>query len=136
MASIEVKPSIEIGIEEILGGIANLDTPDLESFLKEVGYLLAQRKANILEKREAELLQQINETVLNGKLLEKYNQLYSKLENEQISEVEHEQLLDLIKQRERLGVERMAYLVELAQFKKISINELMHQLGLETISNA
>ena len=63
MPTVQVKSNVELGLDEILTGISQLDTPDLEQFLEQVSRLLARRKAQSLSKREAELLLRINQGV-------------------------------------------------------------------------
>ena len=45
-------------------------------------------------------------------------------------------VLKLIQQREEKAVERMSYLVELAQLRKVSLKELMKQLGIDSLADA
>ena len=136
MASIKIKSSLRLQLEEVLDGVSQLDTPDLEKFLVEVAHLLAKRKAKTIPQREAELLLNINQSLLDHKAQEKYDQLYTKLQEETITALEHESLLKLIQQREEKAVERMSYLVELAQLRKVSIKELMKQLGIDSLADA
>ena len=44
MESIEVKPGIKIGLEDIFNSMSKLDTPELEKFFHRVANLLDQRK--------------------------------------------------------------------------------------------
>jgi hypothetical protein len=136
MPSIEIKSAIKVEMDEILDGISNLKTPELETFLQEVAHLLAKRKHKTLSKRESELLLKINEPhLLNGEQ-EEYDLLYQKLENETISPTEHQRLLELIQLKEKKGVEKMQCLVELAQIRKVSLKALMNELGIHSIADA
>ena len=135
MPSIEIKPAIKIGMDEILTGIASLETSELEQFLQEVAQLLARRKTQTLSEKETELLLKINQPLLETDVQKKHNQLYQKLRNETISPEEHEQLMQLIKEREKRGGLRLSALVQLAQLRKITPTELMKQLGITTLSD-
>jgi len=135
MPSIEIKPAIKIGMDEILTGIASLETSELEQFLQEVAQLLARRKTQTLSEKETELLLKINQPLLETDVQKKHNQLYQKLRNKTISPEEHEQLMQLIKEREKRGGLRLAALVQLAQLRKITPTELMKQLGITTLSD-
>lgn len=135
MPSIEIKPAIKVGMEEILDGISNLDTPDLEVFLQEVAHLLAKRKTKTLPKRESELLLKINESMLTADEQTLYDQLYERLQAENITEEEHHQLMELIQRRERRGVEKLTYVVELSQLRKVSLKDLMDNLGISALSD-
>jgi len=136
MPSIEIKPAIKIGMEDILAGIATLETADLEQFLQEVAYLLAKRKTKTLSEKETVLLLKINQPLLKKSVQHTYNKLYQKLQEEEITSVEHQQLMELIKEREKKGAERLAALVQLAQLRKITPKALMQQLGLTALSDA
>jgi len=134
-------PSIELnsnkkGMNEILNNVSNLETSELEHFLQEVAYLLAKRKVKSISKRESKLLLKINKSLLSAKMQLQYDVLYKKLKVETITDIEHQQLLKLIKKREKKGVERLAALVELAQLKKIPPKTLMKQMGLSALSYA
>ena len=135
MPSIEIKPAIKIGMEDILEGIAHLETADLENFLQEVAYLLAKRKAKTLSSRESELLEKINQPILSAEDQKIYDQLYRQLQSEQINPEEHQELLDLITKREKKGVEKMTLLLELAHLKNISPKTLMKELGISAIAH-
>ncbi len=130
MPSIKINSAINIGIEEILNGVSDLETPELEKFLAAVAQLLAKKKVKTLSKRETELLLKINKPLLSDKLQQTYNTLYEKLQNDELTPAEHSRLLTLIKKREKKGEKRLAALIELAQLKNISPKELMRQLGL------
>jgi len=86
MPSIEIKPAIKIGMDEILTGIASLETSELEQFLQEVAQLLARRKTQTLSEKETELLLKINQPLLETDVQKKHNQLYQKLRNEKNEE--------------------------------------------------
>ena len=134
--SIEISSDLKIRLEEVLHGISQLDTPDLEKFLAEVGQLLAKRKVKTLPKGEAELLLKINQALLSTQEQERYQILYKKLQREEISEEEHQILLELIRLREERGVERMRCLIELAQVRKLPLQDLMKELEIHSLSDA
>ncbi len=136
MPSIEIKPSIKVGITEILNGVSHLETSDLEAFLQEVAHILATRKAESLSEKETELLLKINQPLLPAPAQKEYDQLYRQLQEEILSTENHQKLLALIEKTEKNGVERLAALVELAQLRKIAPRELMKQLGLSSLADA
>lgn len=131
MTTVELKPDVKYDIEEVLSGVSKLNTPELENFLQEVAYLLAKRKAKMLSKRESELLSQIGERLLPAELQKRYDALYNKLRSENISETEHTELKQLSKQLEKNAVKRMRSMIELSALRKISLDELMEQLGIK-----
>ena len=136
MSSIEIKPSIKVGISEILHGISSLETSELEEFLKEVGHILAKRKSNSLSEQETELLLCINQPLLSELEQKEYDTLYFQLQDETISAENHEKLIGLINKREKKGAERLAALIQLSQLQKITPKDLMKQMGLSSLADA
>jgi len=126
MPEVQVTSKINIDLNEVLTGVAQLDTPDLEDFLSKVSLLLAQRKAPSLPKWEAELLQKINQG-LPATVQQRYDDLASKLRAETITPAEHQELLALIDQIELADAERMQHFIELAQLRNMSVDQLMDQ---------
>ncbi|MFQ6057391.1 MAG: STAS/SEC14 domain-containing protein [Anaerolineae bacterium] len=129
MATVKVTSEINIELDEVLDGVAKLDTPELERFLSQVSILLARRKAPSLPEREAELLQKINQGLPTA-LQQRYDELSAKLQANTITSAEHQELLQLIDQIELADAERMQHLIELAQLRSLSLDELMNQLGI------
>ncbi len=74
MTSVQVTSQINIGLEQLLAGVAQLGTPELERFAEQVTQRLAQRKISSLSAQETELLQQINQG-LPPETLQHYDQL-------------------------------------------------------------
>lgn len=129
MTTIQVKSEIKIDIEQLMDGVARLDTPALENLLSQVSLVLAQRKAPRLSQQESLLLQQINAGVPEA-IQKRYIELQTKLHHEMISADEHQELLALIDEIELADANRLQALLELAQLRQVSLHELMHQLGI------
>jgi hypothetical protein len=129
MATVHVTSEISIALDEVLDGVARLDTPELERFLSQVSILLARRKAPSLPEREAELLQTINQG-LPVALQRRYDELTAQLRADTITSAEHHELLQLIDQIELANAERMQHVIELAQLRNLSLDELTNQLGI------
>lgn len=128
-STVRLKSEINIELDEVLDGIEKLDTAEVERFLSQVSILLARRKAPSLSEREAELLEKINQG-LPAATQRRYDELRAKLQTDNITPAEHEELLGLIDQVEMADAERMRHLIELAQLRHVSLDELMDQLGI------
>jgi hypothetical protein len=74
------------------------------------------------------LLDKINKTVLDKSKRKRYQSLIYKLEFEKISEIEHNELQELIELEEEIRVIRLTYLIELSQLRNISLLQLMKNL--------
>lgn len=59
MPRVQVVSEVNVDLNQLLEGIAQLDLPELEHFSFKVSNLVAQRKSPYLPQRESELLQQI-----------------------------------------------------------------------------
>lgn len=129
MSTVQVVSEVKIDLNKLLEGVAQLDLGELEQFAFNVNTLVARRKAPSLPKREAELLQQINQ---GFPLVERqrYNLLNQKLLDETLMPDENQELGLLIEQIERSDVERLTHLIELAQLRGITLDALMDQLGI------
>ena len=95
MATVQIKSDVSLDTEQLLEGIAQLDTPELTRFLSMVGSILANRSTSTLPASETALIQQINQG-LSVETQQRYDELQAKLRNETISPAEHEALLALV----------------------------------------
>ncbi|XWK86255.1 MAG: STAS/SEC14 domain-containing protein [Phormidium sp.] len=125
-----VKVEIQMSSEELLKAVSQLSLPDLEQFVAQVIALQAQRRANNLPQIEAELLLKINQGIPSN-IQKQYNELVIKRQAETLTKNEHQELLNLTEQIEKLQTQRIEYLVELARIRKISLRELMENLGIQ-----
>lgn len=130
MTTVQLQSEINIELEKVLDGVAKLDTPDLEKFLTEVSVLLAQRKVANFSKEEARLLQVINQT-LPVSVQTRYDQLTDLRRNEKIAPEEYQELLRLVDQVELADANRLAALIELAQLRHLTVDQLMQQLDIQ-----
>lgn len=129
MATVQVTSEVNIELDKVLDGVAKLDTLELEQFLSQVSILLARKKAASLPEREAELLQEINQS-LPPVNQQRYDKLTAKLQANNITPGEYQELLQLIDQIELADAKRVEHLIELAQLRNLSLDELMNQLSI------
>jgi hypothetical protein len=127
MPTVEVRS--QVSLEELLNGVAQLDTPELEHFISQVLTLRAKRIAPCLLREEAGLLEKINQ----GSPLDvqqRYNELTARRRAETLTPDEHQELLTLIDFIEQADAERAQALTELAQLRNVSVTTLMAELGI------
>lgn len=120
---------MKIDFEQLLEGVSQLDTPDLERLLSQINLLLAQRKAPTHFQQETHLLQKINQP-LPVDIQQRYDELRTKLLHETIAPAEYQELLNLIDEVELAGANRLEALLDLARLRHLSLNEVMDQLGI------
>ncbi|NUM44567.1 MAG: STAS/SEC14 domain-containing protein [Anaerolineales bacterium] len=122
---------VELPPNELFKAVEQLSLPDLEQFSRQVTTLVAQRRAPVLAKPEAELLQKINQSVLSSEKQTRYEELLNKRMEEKITPVEMDELMLLTDQLEALNVERISALAKLAQIRQTTLPNLMKNLGLK-----
>ncbi len=126
---IRLTPQVDLAIDDIIVGISDLETPDLEQFLQKIGRLVARRKSPSLPERETVLLQAINQSS-NPVLQNRYSFLSKKQNSGHVTDAEHEELLTLIDTLEMQQAQRLENLIELAHLRGISLEVLMQNLNL------
>jgi hypothetical protein len=128
-------PSIQIEAtltpSKLLEAIEQLSLPELEALLNKAALLRAQRIAPVLSHSESKLLQKINEG-LPSKIMEPFRELRDKMESGTLTEAEHAEYMGLVETIEKYNVERLTWLIELAQLRNQSVAELMESLGLNS----
>lgn len=82
-----------------------------------------------LSEKEARLLLKINEG-MDEDLYEEYKSLTAKRQAETLTSQEHAHLIVLTNQREIENARRMERLAELARLRKVSLRQVMKQLGI------
>lgn len=129
MGSVQIKSEIKVGVEEILAGIEQLDTPDLERFVDQVNLMLAHRKTTSLSKEETLLLSRVIESIPAEKIT-RQRHLLKKLQTEALTEKERKELEALTLFIENKNVDRVKDLIELARIRNVNLTDLINQLGL------
>ncbi len=114
----------DILLQDVLQGVSALETPDIEQFMFNIGQLLASRKSTNLDKKETQLLKEINHS-LPIVLLERYNQLLANSEAETMTADENEEYLAIHEKIQRLNVKRYKKIQNLANLRGVSVPTVM-----------
>lgn len=128
MATVQIKSDIDL--DQLLEGVAQLDTADLRQFLTRAHLLLAQRHEAVLSSSESDLLQRINQG-LPASTQHRYDELRDKLRREELNSEEHKELLELVDIIEQAQADRLQHLIALSQLRQVSLDELMRQLDIQ-----
>jgi hypothetical protein len=123
-------------IPSLLGGFSEMPLKDLESFIRELNALANRKRLLDKGKQDKILLRKINETALTESLMERYISLQEKMELDNLSDAEYQELLSLVDKEEKIRNKRFQYLLELSQLRAISLTELMNNLGLNLLNHA
>ena len=123
-------PTIHIETEQIMNAASQLPLPELDQLVAQLQTLRRQANLPRLPVQESELLRRINQSAPT-ELQQRYDALRRKRRRSKLSRQEQQELLSLTQQMEQLDVERLQLLAQLATLRKLSLPELMQQLGLE-----
>ncbi len=116
---------------ELLKAVERLKPSQLDRFVSDVIALKAQRQAPRLTAAETVLLQKINQG-LSPPIRKKWQQLVRKRDARKLTPKEYQELLRLVDQIEELQTNRVKWMVQLAQLRKTSLDELIKELGIQT----
>lgn len=119
-----------MSVDELLLKVDELDTTELDRLADRVHWLRARKKAPVLEPRETELLIEINRA-LPAESHQRYQTLAQRRSEETLTEVEHQELIQLSDRMELLGAQRIQALAQLADFRQISLLQVMEDLGIQ-----
>ena len=130
----KIQITTEVDLKAVL---AQLDTPELEAYAKEIDNLLRERKVKNKKARIAELIKKLNEEcVLPENDLNHFYQLREKRAEEELSEKELTELFQFIQKEEALRTERIEILGEIASLKGVSLAEINKELGIKNLKRA
>jgi hypothetical protein len=124
----------EVSRDALLEAVGQLSPPELDQFVAEVLKLRARRGPPRLGAAESELLSRINRDFPEG-LRERYAELIARRRDESLTPEEHQELLRLTAEAERLEGDRLAALAELARLRGVPLRALMDDLGIQAPSD-
>jgi hypothetical protein len=114
---------------ELLQDIVRLNTSSIEQLKMDLETILEQRKKNMLQKKEQNLVATIYQYT-ESEAYEKYKKLADKLRTDTIDDAEQQELLRLTPQVEAGNAARLEHLRTLANIRKMPLRALMIELGL------
>lgn len=121
---------VQVSVSDILSTAKQLDAQHLDELLRELNILRVQKSgAPILEKTEAQLLQNIN-LGFDGEKGERLQFLDWKSEFDVLSVEEEKEALELAEAYEDYSVERLKNIGQLAVLRGTGIDQLIEELGL------
>jgi hypothetical protein len=122
--------------QNLLKDVAQMPLFEMERFVQAINGLITQKKTSDKSYRERFLLGRINQTILEKDKIVRYQFLVQKLEAETISDEEYAEFMHLTEEEEQIRLDRMTFLVELAQLRSLTLPQLMDNLGLNRSANA
>ncbi len=131
MQTIEIKNGVQVGVDELIKGIRQLDNQALATVAGEVTRLLSKRTAKTPSDREVELLRNIKAAIPPA-IRRRQKQLYTKLQLQTLMPKEREELLLLNHLLEEKSAERIMLLGELAKLRGIPVQQLVAEFKAGT----
>lgn len=125
---------LNFGADSLLDAVGKLPPDELNAFVEQVIRLRAQTIAPSLGRRESELMQLVN-AGLPPPEAARYRELKERRDAELLTPSEHAELLELSDRMEELNADRISALAELAQLRRLSLRQLMDQLGIPVVSH-
>jgi hypothetical protein len=122
----------QMSVNEILNSVKGLELSKFEQFYRDLTALRIQKNGTTsLNSIESQLLTTIN-TEFDPKKWERLTYLDWKLEFGDLTAKEEAESLKLAEAYESFSVERLKCLSQLALLRRVSIDELMEQLGVNS----
>ena len=121
-------------VPDLLDSASRLGANEFESFFKELLALRAKRIAPVLSEEENNLIEKIY-AKLPSNTTAQYALFSEKRRLGTINPSEYETLLSLVPIVEKYNVERLQYIIKLAELRKLTPQILMNQLGLMPLHN-
>jgi hypothetical protein len=134
MTTIQIQPDTKVAVDDVLDGVARLNTPELEDFFHKVAQVLAVRKAPHLSKLESELLLKINAGYPDV-VSKRFEQLLTKKEQQVLTTLEQQELVEITEQFEAFDAKKLEALLELAQLRDVSLDELLKHMTQPSASH-
>ena len=122
--------------QEFLEAIKKMKASDLDWLIPQVIRARAERRSAVLSAEESSLLTRINQMSFPAEVQTRYKMLIDKLEDESLTDAEHQELMGLAKMSEQLAVLRLELVASLANLRKATVADVVKQLGLEAPSYA
>lgn len=122
--------------QEFLDAIKTMKASDLDWLVPQVIRARAERRSAVLSAEESSLLTRINQMSFPAEVQTRYKMLIDNLEDESLTDAEHQELMGLAKMSDQLAVLRLELVAKLANLRKTTVADVVKQLGLEASSYA
>ncbi len=115
------------GIFQIL---SSLSLSELDQVMKQLIGLRKQKLPGVLTLVEDDLLKKINKPV-SFEIQKRYDYLLGKRNAKNLSDIEYQELIELTSYTESINVSRLENLLQLANLRNVSLDDLLEQLELK-----
>jgi hypothetical protein len=121
--------TLPVSQNELLQVVEQLDSEDLNDFVSRVLAIQNERRPDVLSANETNLLEEVNLGISPARW-QRYYELRGKLNDETISEAEHQELIAITTEIEAANVRRFTALSKLAALWQEPLDTVMERLGI------
>lgn len=114
-----------------MDGLYQFDAPTLKQIADRALAIRLERLVAVLTPRESMLLSEIHDLVLPIDKSAQYDELHDKLTETELDEIEQAALLELVDEIEWLGVARLEKIIELAEARHTTIDDVMQTFDIQ-----
>lgn len=125
-----IQMQTQVPLETLLQSLRQLNSGELEKVVEQAALLRARRRAPSLTKAESDLLLKINQGVVSVEVKDRCAFLTHKSRQGNITPEEQAELIALVDEIELLNADRMNYLIQLAQLRHTSLDNLLQTLEI------
>jgi hypothetical protein len=125
---------LELPFDALLRSLQQLNAEELTELTQHAARLGARRRAPSLTQAETALLLKINQGIVSPDLHRRCAELTKKQRAAGLSDQEQAELMTLVDEIELLNAQRMGYLVELANTRCVSMDELIQRLEFKPLA--
>jgi len=125
-----IQMQTQVPLETLLHSLRQLNSGELEQVVERAALLRAQRRAPSLGEAESDLLLKINQGIVSAEVKERCAFLTNKSRQGNITAEEQAELMTLVDEIELLNAERTNYLIQLAQLRHTSLDDLLQTLEI------
>lgn len=118
---------LEISTENLLNAVAQMPEKEFNRFVESAKKL---RIKNRNSDKETKLIHKIN-FVFESFPSQRYEELNTKFKSNTLTKDEYEELLKLSDKSEMLNSKRLEYITEVANIRRQTLEEVMHNLGIK-----
>ena len=126
MATVRTQPSMELTL--LLSRAGDLSPQELDEFTERVIDIRAHKVAPVLNSKESELLNRINNPRPVG-FESRYSELIDKHKSDTITTTEQDELIAMNDQAEHFNAIRVEALADLARLRGVPVSKLARKLG-------
>ena len=130
--TLEITPELESALQQEAARLG-VDTQAfvLHSLQESLGSMIRSARAKVLSAEETALLQEINQG-LPSEIWRRYDELKARRDEAELTPAEHREIIAISDRIEDMNVHRMESVLELARLRKVTVESLVKDLGLES----